>query len=190
MKTKDEERKVIEENIIRTEESFECKLCGHSSELKAYVRKHMETHIVGLTFPCDLCEEVFPSRNTVNYHTRLHKMGRINETERKIRNTSENNLIEIDEGSHDSSLKASRSIQKKYQVNNNSEGEKLIMENLRKRSDGNWQCEICSYSYIAKSSVVKHLEQHIVGMKFDCKLCPEYFPHRNALSYHCVRVHK
>jgi len=41
---------------------FTCKVCGKTAKLKTNLNNHIETHIEGLSFPCQQCEKTFRSR--------------------------------------------------------------------------------------------------------------------------------
>ena len=57
-----------------------CSICGKEAVgktlavSKSNLENHIETHLEGLSFPCQLCGKTFRSRNSVNVHrTRNHK---------------------------------------------------------------------------------------------------------------------
>ena len=58
-----------------------CTICGkeavgnhHPTTARQSLENHIETHLEGLSFPCQLCGKTFRSRNSVNVHrTRNHK---------------------------------------------------------------------------------------------------------------------
>ena len=58
-----------------------CTICGkeavgnhHPTTARQSLENHIETHLEGLSFPCQLCGKTFRSRNSVNVHkTRYHK---------------------------------------------------------------------------------------------------------------------
>ena len=68
-----------------TEGKFRCTLCGKEAVGKfdtgsgraiarSNLKKHIETHFEGLSFPCQLCGKIFRSRNALQIHnTRYHK---------------------------------------------------------------------------------------------------------------------
>ena len=54
--------------------TFKCSICGKIAKLKTNLKNHIETHLEGLSFPCQLCEKTFRSSNAYNIHkTRYHK---------------------------------------------------------------------------------------------------------------------
>ena len=62
----------IEELIEMTEDGqWRCKACGKYQRRKDYMKKHIETHIDGLSFPCSTCGKLFRSRNSLLTH--IHK---------------------------------------------------------------------------------------------------------------------
>ena len=57
--------------------SLKCLVCGKvdsSRNRRADLKRHVETHLEGLSFPCQLCGKTFRSRNALNIHnTRNHR---------------------------------------------------------------------------------------------------------------------
>ena len=64
----------LEENIQRDEDgTFSCKLCGKAGvKLSRNMKNHIETHLEGLSFPCQHCGKTFRSRNNLNIHKFRH----------------------------------------------------------------------------------------------------------------------
>ena len=64
----------IAENIIRTNDNFySCKFCGKSGvKARTDMKKHVETHLEGLSFPCQHCGKTFRSRNALQIHNSRH----------------------------------------------------------------------------------------------------------------------
>ena len=82
-----------------------------------------------------------------------------------------------------------KTIEERINVHNNDEGKKFIIETMHKSNDGKWVCNLCSYSYKHKTTVARHVECHIDGMKYDCTMCAEHFPNRVSLYQH-QKIHK
>ena len=63
--------KTIEEMIEKLPDgTYQCKTCGKVciSRNKTSLKDHVETHIVGLSFPCQYCNKVFRSRKNLTTH--------------------------------------------------------------------------------------------------------------------------
>ena len=59
----------IEENMERTEDGgYTCKFCGKWMKRSEHIKKHVETHMEGLSFPCPTCGKIFRSRNAMQQH--------------------------------------------------------------------------------------------------------------------------
>ena len=65
---------------LDTEGKFRCTICGKEGVGKfpalarSNLKKHIETHFEGLSFPCQVCGKTFRSRNALQIHnTRFHK---------------------------------------------------------------------------------------------------------------------
>ena len=122
--TSDHENKILkgltEHNIIFQSENYEnieeldleiekrtekqadgkwmCLTCGRIYKNKGHLKEHVETHIDGLKFPCQNCDKVLRSRNTLRSHknnycakARRHQKSR-RSTARALRES-----IEMDE---------------------------------------------------------------------------------------------
>ena len=65
----------IEQHIEALDDGkYKCELCGKIASLKHHIKNHIETHLDGLSFPCQLCGKTFRSRNAYSIHkTRNHK---------------------------------------------------------------------------------------------------------------------
>ena len=51
-----------------------CTVCGKTSSSRKDLKRHIETHIEGLSFPCDECDKSFRSRHSLRTHMSLiHK---------------------------------------------------------------------------------------------------------------------
>ena len=61
----------IVENIQKDHDgTFSCRICGKSGvKQKVNMKKHVEIHIEGLSFPCQHCGKTFRSRNLLHTHT-------------------------------------------------------------------------------------------------------------------------
>lgn len=77
-----EVRSMIENNLERLEDGhFRCKVCGKDSkgmiktkDLKSNMKNHVETHMEGLSYSCQLCGKQFRSKNSFSVHmSRSHK---------------------------------------------------------------------------------------------------------------------
>ena len=67
----------IAENVLKDiDGTFVCKLCGKSGvKQKIQMKYHVETHLQGLSFPCQHCGKTFRSRNALQIHnTRQHRV--------------------------------------------------------------------------------------------------------------------
>ena len=65
----------ISEYIVRGEDGkYSCGYCGKSATLLGDIKRHIETHIEGLSFSCQSCDKTFRSRNVLHSHySRSHK---------------------------------------------------------------------------------------------------------------------
>ena len=56
--------------LIKREENGDnmCSLCGKLSKRLNMMRNHIETHLEGLSFPCNFCPAILRSRNSLSRH--------------------------------------------------------------------------------------------------------------------------
>ena len=68
--------KIAENMLKESDGTFSCKLCGKSgSKRKDNLKKHVETHLEGLSFPCQHCSKTFRFRNALQVHnSRRHRL--------------------------------------------------------------------------------------------------------------------
>ena len=60
--------KTVDELIMKDGELWKCKSCGRTAKYNTQIRKHVELHIDGLSFPCQQCGSTFRSRNILAIH--------------------------------------------------------------------------------------------------------------------------
>jgi len=60
----------IGEYVIRGEDGiYSCGYCGKAGDRNiVHMRNHVETHMEGLSFPCQSCDKKFRTRNALNIH--------------------------------------------------------------------------------------------------------------------------
>ena len=65
----------INENMFKNEDgSYTCGICGKIGvdkdikNRKVNMKNHVETHMEGLSFPCQSCDKTFRSRNSLSSH--------------------------------------------------------------------------------------------------------------------------
>ena len=70
----DDVKAAVDELLERDGELWICKTCEKSSRDKSNMKKHVEIHIEGLSFECQLCGQTFRSRDILSNHKkRFHK---------------------------------------------------------------------------------------------------------------------
>jgi len=66
--------KKLYENMEKTSDgTYSCKICSTMIRHKTKMKLHVETHMEGLTFPCNKCGKEFRSRNTLRNHKSLQR---------------------------------------------------------------------------------------------------------------------
>ena len=54
------------------DKSFKCKICGNTANYLTHIKNHVETHMEGLSFSCQICEKTFRSRNSLSCHKSIY----------------------------------------------------------------------------------------------------------------------
>ena len=66
--------KIMEYVVKNQDGSYSCGMCGkNSGRKKDHAKNHVETHMEGLSFPCQSCHKTFRSRHSLATHkSRYH----------------------------------------------------------------------------------------------------------------------
>ena len=62
----------VKELITKENGMFKCNSCGKVGGDIRNMQRHVETHIDGLAYPCQLCGKTFRSRNSLSKHKSLY----------------------------------------------------------------------------------------------------------------------
>ena len=76
-------------------------------------------------------------------------------------------------------------------LENISEINEQIEQNIIKNLDGTYSCQVCGKNSVKKISHIKnHIETHLEGLCFNCPLCEKTFRSRHSLASHKSKCHK
>ncbi len=64
-----------------------------------------------------------------------------------------------------------------------------MYQELIEKEGGNYRCTVCEKSMGHKANMERHVETHMTGLSYDCKLCGETFRSRHTLKHH-NNIHK
>ena len=71
------------------------------------------------------------------------------------------------------------------------EVDEQIEQNIVRKSDGTYSCNICGKNAGKKLSNMKnHIETHLEGLSFSCALCEKTYKSRNSFAHHRLKMHK
>ena len=66
---------IIESMLKHIDGTWTCTKCGKTGPTPAKVKRHIETHIEGISLPCKHCGKMFRSSNSLQFHVyRAHQM--------------------------------------------------------------------------------------------------------------------
>ena len=73
--TPEEINQKMKELYEKTDNGWRCLVCSHTNtRIGSFnIRQHVETHMDGLCYTCNLCDKEFRSRNLLNIHKKSHK---------------------------------------------------------------------------------------------------------------------
>ena len=75
-------------------------------------------------------------------------------------------------------------------VENISEVNEQIEQNVIKNLDGTYSCRICGRNFLRHiRNIRNHIETHLDGLNFNCPMCEKTFRSRHALAMHKHRHH-
>ena len=63
----------FEELVVRENNTFRCTVCEKTMGHKYNMKKHLETHLTGLSYDCHHCGKTFRSSNSLHVHSYEHK---------------------------------------------------------------------------------------------------------------------
>ena len=63
-------KQLYQELIVKEEGTFRCSICGRTMAHKANMERHVETHMMGLTYECKHCFNIFRSRESLKNHNK------------------------------------------------------------------------------------------------------------------------
>ena len=63
----------FQELIIKEDSLFRCTMCERTMTHKGSMKRHLETHLTGLNYSCQHCDETFRSSMSLSNHKRWHK---------------------------------------------------------------------------------------------------------------------
>ena len=67
------EEKLLEHIEENSDKTWSCKICNKIQPSKGNMKLHVETHMEGLSFPCNICGKQYRSRNVLRYHKSMKK---------------------------------------------------------------------------------------------------------------------
>ena len=73
--TEEIDQKISEFMVRGDDGNYSCGYCGKVDTHVGHMKNHIETHMEGLSFPCQSCDKTFRSRNSLNFHkSRYHRL--------------------------------------------------------------------------------------------------------------------
>ena len=58
----------FQELVVKENNTYRCTVCEKTMSHKTNMKKHLETHLTGLSYDCQLCGKTFRSSNLLNVH--------------------------------------------------------------------------------------------------------------------------
>ena len=165
--------------------SLTCEMCGAQFRHHTSLNYHREKVHLDVTFPCDLCDQVFKTRRSLGDHKQNH--GQVYRCElcnkdfplmRRLVN-------------HNRKVHGPNAVKKKgrsYKFVNSNNETRSRMEHLGGQF---WRCVVCDYKSNKSTNVYKHIEsKHGAGQEYECKLCHKVFKGMNVYHNHIYKAHR
>jgi len=57
-----------DDDVVKADGVFMCRRCGKTAKTKQNIRKHVEIHLQGQSYPCNFCEKCYKTNNSLNFH--------------------------------------------------------------------------------------------------------------------------
>ena len=58
-----------QELVVKDNDLLRCNVCGWTNKYRCNMRRHIETHLSGLSYECTICQKSFRSSNSLGHHT-------------------------------------------------------------------------------------------------------------------------
>ena len=68
----DHDEKLLKHISKLPDRSLQCNICVYTAKHMSDIKKHIETHMEGLSFPCPICCKIFRSRHSMRSHKSLY----------------------------------------------------------------------------------------------------------------------
>ena len=216
----EEAHKIINEMMEKTDGAFKCTSCGLESKYKGAIKKHIETHLEGLEYNCQNCDKVFGTRHALATHKHSnHRDAHADDFPKSDENCEEAEIevtgvkiienskeehgnktpadlslseqkgVEKSKGFEDNPLDKEVGSIKKIKVRSSEEAEITANEMIEK-IDGGHKCTSCGYTSKFRSAVKTHIESHLEGLEFKCKICDKVYKTKKSFHAHNSSYHR
>ena len=70
----DQMKELVSLKMAKVDTNWHCLVCGKLWPMKKQCTRHMESHLVGITLPCDICDKNYGSKKSLKTHkSRYHR---------------------------------------------------------------------------------------------------------------------
>jgi len=168
------------ENMTQLGELWKCKFCDKLSNQKNHLRDHIEARHMTFEFPCNSCNKLFGSRDSL----RKHKSRKCKVAEDNQKTNMDPVKIEEDEKIDVLFDEVPFSQKPKIAKRNNfREQDEQLKKNMTMNGDI-WNCNFCDKKSDKKVQIISHLEVSHMNLKFPCDTCEQPFRSRGSLQKH------
>eukprot|EP01083_Nonionella_stella_P147012 463134_1 len=177
--------------------AFKCKYCQKEFCLKEHLIRHAsEAHsvLVGLIKQeeqtcqsniCEICQKVFESSESLEYHLRIHCDDRQFACEVCQKSFKLNSDLNSHLKRHSNENPYTCDICQK-----NLKSKYLLKGHLRIHCDDTpFACEVCQKAFKWNSNLKSHMKTHSDEKLYVCEICHKEFKRKQGLKTHCLRIH-
>ena len=165
-----------------------CTVCGLSKPSQVKMKNHIEQHIGGTSYTCNLCQKVFRTRYILGSHSRRDHgipWDFKNSQRKNLPATKNENLKTVKTYSRADS----QSVQKYFYTIQPGDDIDSIVALMIEKKDNTFSCKVCDVIKYVPSHMEDHVETHIGGTAYICSVCKKQRRTRVSLKLHMYKAH-
>ena len=165
-----------------------CTVCGLSKPSQVKMKNHIEQHIGGTSYTCNLCQKVFRTRYILGSHSRREHgiPWDFKNSQRKNLAPKKNENIKTVKTYSKADI---QSEQKYFYTIQPGDDIDSIVALMIEKKDAAFSCKVCNVIKYVPSHMEDHVETHIGGTSYVCSVCKKQRRTRVSLKLHMYKAH-
>ena len=169
-----------------------CKICRYQSTDSSRTKRHIETHLEGISYDCQYCDKKYSGKTSLQRHLKDHRTNENMDVDEKSNDSSnlEEHDINVDTRSiHDTSVSTDQTqlenTSHKIKVTSREEAdEKICKFFLADENKKLFTCKICGYNSNQSYMTKRHIKSHLEGIYHHCNNCDKKYSVKSSLQRH------